>query len=80
MRRLNDFARRNAWRIPATSSTVGATDTQDAMLGLDGRMLAETGDKVPDPAKPEEAPPPARMFYAAYFKKAPGRIRESSQN
>src|ERR1700704_2827474 len=57
------------YRAVAGNLTVGATDTQDAMLGLDGQMLPDTGDKMPDPAKPEEAPPTARMFYAAYFKK-----------
>jgi carboxypeptidase C (cathepsin A) len=58
-----------AYRAVAGTLTVGATDTQDALLGLDGQVLPETGEKIPDPAKPEEAPPTARMFYAAYFKK-----------
>ncbi len=44
------------------------------MLGLDGKLLADTGMNPPDPAKPEDAPATARMFYAAYFAKdaAPG--------
>jgi carboxypeptidase C (cathepsin A) len=64
------------YRALAGTLTVGATDTQDATLGLDGQMLAETGDKMPDPAKPEEAPPTARMFYTVYFKKgAPSETR-----
>lgn len=58
-----------AYRAVAGTLTVGATDAQDAMLGLDGKMLPDTGEKMPDPAKPEDAPPTARMFYAAYFKK-----------
>jgi carboxypeptidase C (cathepsin A) len=58
-----------AYRAVAGTLTVGATDVEDAMLGLDGRLLPDTGEKPPDPAKPEEAPPTARMFYVAYFKK-----------
>ena len=54
---------------------MGSTDEQDAMLGLDGKMLPETGEKPPDPDKPEEAPATARMFYVAYFKKNPGAVR-----
>ncbi len=58
------------YRAVAGTLTVGATDSQDAMLGPDGQLLPETGEKLPDPAKPEEAPPTARMFYTAYFKKS----------
>jgi len=57
-----------AYRAVAGTLTVGATDAQDATLGLDGRLLPDTGEKPPDPTKPEEAPPTARMFYVAYFK------------
>jgi carboxypeptidase C (cathepsin A) len=39
------------------------------MLGMDGKLLPDIGEKIPDPAKPEEAPPTARMFFTAYFKK-----------
>src|SRR5258708_38227388 len=45
------------------------------MLGLDGKMLPGTGEKPPDPEKPEEAPATARMFYVAYFKKNAGTVR-----
>ena len=38
------------------------------MLGFDGKPLPDTGEKLPDPSKPEEAPATARMFYVAYFK------------
>jgi carboxypeptidase C (cathepsin A) len=64
-----------AYKAIAGTLTVGSTDTQDAMLGLDGKMLPDTGEKTPDPEKPEEAPATARIFYVAYFKKdaAPGR-------
>ena len=58
-----------AYRAVAGTITVGATEQQDALLGLDGKMLADTGEKIPDVTKPEEAPAEARMFYTAYFKK-----------
>ena len=58
-----------AYKAVAGTITVGATDAQDALLGLDGKMLADTGVNVPDAAKPEDAPATARMFYTAYFKK-----------
>jgi carboxypeptidase C (cathepsin A) len=57
-----------AYRAVAGTLTVGATDPQDALLGLDGRLLPDTGEKPLDPTKPEEAPPTARMFYVAYLK------------
>jgi len=57
-----------AYHVVAGTLTVGATDIQDAMLALDGKVLPDMGEKMPDPAKPEEAPPIARIFYAAYFK------------
>jgi carboxypeptidase C (cathepsin A) len=53
----------------AGTLTVGSSDSQDAMLGMDGKMLPDTGEKAPDPDKPEEAPATSRMFYVAYFKK-----------
>ena len=58
-----------AYKAVAGTITVGATDAQDALLGLDGKMLADTGVNAPDAAKPEDAPATARMFYTAYFKK-----------
>jgi carboxypeptidase C (cathepsin A) len=65
-----------AYKAVAGTLTVGATDQQDALLGLDGKMLSDTGVNAPDAAKPEDAPATARMFYAAYFKKgAPSEIR-----
>ncbi len=69
-----------AYRAVAGTLTVGSTDVQDAMLGLDGKWLPDTGEKFPgtpekSPEKPDDAPATARMFYTAYFKKdaAPGR-------
>ncbi len=57
------------YRAVAGTLTVGATDQQDATLGFDGRLLPDSGEKAPDKDKPEDAPPTARIFYAAYFKK-----------
>ncbi len=69
-----------AYTAVAGTLTVASTDIQDAMLGLDGKWLPDTGEKFPgtpekSPEKPEDAPATARMFYTAYFKKdaAPGR-------
>jgi carboxypeptidase C (cathepsin A) len=64
-----------AYKAVAGTLTVGSTDSQDAMLDLDGKMLPGTGEKTPDPEKPEEAPATARMFYVAYFKKDAGTNR-----
>jgi carboxypeptidase C (cathepsin A) len=64
-----------AYKAVAGTLTVGSTDGQDVMLGLDGKMLPGTGEKAPDPDKPEEATATARMFYVAYFKKDAGAVR-----
>ena len=58
------------YRAVAGILTVGSTDSYDAMLGLDGKQLPDSGMRAPDKDKPEEAPAVARMFYTAYFKKA----------
>ncbi len=49
--------------------TVGATDTQDAQLGLDGKP--EPGSQLAnsEPKDAKDASPVARMSYVAYFKK-----------
>lgn len=57
------------YRAVAGTLTVGATDQQDATLGLDGKLLPDSGEKTPDKDKPEDAPATARIFYTAYFKK-----------
>ena len=63
-----------AYRAIAGTITVGATDPQDATLGFDGKPLPDSGIKLPENAA--EAPPTARMFYAAYFRKdAPASTR-----
>ena len=54
-----------AYRAVAGTITVGGTDPQDATLGFDGKPLVDSGIKADAP----DAPPTARMFYAAYFKK-----------
>lgn len=65
-----------AYRAVAGTLTVGATDSYDAMLGIDGKLLPDAGIKAPDREKPEDAPATARLFYAAYFKKAAsGEVR-----
>jgi carboxypeptidase C (cathepsin A) len=56
-----------AYRAVAGTLTVGATDNQDSMIGLDGKYLPDAGMDLPP--KPEDQPPTARIFYAAYFKK-----------
>ena len=63
-----------AYTAVAGTITVGGTDTFDAMLGLDGKVLADSGMNPLDVTKPEDAPATARMFYTAYFAKgsAPG--------
>jgi carboxypeptidase C (cathepsin A) len=58
-----------AYKAIAGTITVGGTDAFDTALGLDGQFLPESGLTPPDPAKPEDAPATATMFYAAYFKK-----------
>ena len=58
-----------AYRAVAGTLTVGATNSQDALLGLDGKLLPDSGEKAPE--KIEDAAPTARIFYTAYFKKAP---------
>jgi carboxypeptidase C (cathepsin A) len=58
-----------AYKAVAGTITVGSTDAYDAMLGADGQLLPDASISPPDPAKPEEPPARARMFYAAYFRK-----------
>jgi carboxypeptidase C (cathepsin A) len=56
-----------AYKAIAGFITVGSSDAQDAMLGLDGKLLPDSG--VEPPAKAEDAPATSRMFYTAYFAK-----------
>ena len=58
----------------AGTLTVGATNSQDALIGLDGKWLPDAGDLANE--KPSDAPATARIFYTAYFKKgAPSQTR-----
>ena len=56
-----------AFRTVAGMLTVGATDSQDATLGLDGKLLPGSGVELP--AKPEDRPATSHIFYTAYFAK-----------
>ena len=67
--------KRMEYTAVAGTITVGYSDTFDAMLGLDGKLLPSSGMNPPDAAKPEEAPATARMFYTAYFRKDAGPNR-----
>ncbi len=58
-----------AYTAIAGTLTVGATDAQDAQLGLDGKAQANTQLSLNEPKEAKDAPPVARMFYVAYFKK-----------
>ncbi len=53
----------------AGTITVGATDTQDAQLGMDGKPEPGSELAISEPKDPKDASPVARMFYVAYFKK-----------
>jgi carboxypeptidase C (cathepsin A) len=53
----------------AGTITVGATDVQDAQLGLDGKPEPGSQLALNEPKEPKDAPPTARMSYFAYFKK-----------
>ncbi len=49
--------------------TVGATDTQDAQLGIDGKPQPGSQLANSEPKEAKDATPIARMSYVAYFKK-----------
>jgi carboxypeptidase C (cathepsin A) len=49
--------------------TVGANDTQDAQLGMDGKPQAGSQLANSEPKEAKDASPTARMSYVAYFKK-----------
>lgn len=55
------------YRAVAGMLTVGSSDKQDAMIGLDGKYLPDSGMDLPP--KAEEQPATARIFYTAYFAK-----------
>ncbi len=58
-----------AYNAIAGIITVGATDAQDAQLGVDGKPEPGSQLALNEPKDPKDEPPVARMFYVAYFKK-----------
>jgi carboxypeptidase C (cathepsin A) len=58
-----------AYNAIAGTITVGATDGQDAQLGMDGKPQADSQLALAAPKEAKDADPTARMFYVAYFKK-----------
>ena len=58
-----------AYTAVAGTITVGATDAQDAQLGLDGKPQPGSQLALNEPKDPKDAAPIARIFYVAYFKK-----------
>lgn len=58
-----------AYTAVAGTLTVGATDEQDAQLGLDGKPQENSQLALNAPKEAKDAPATARMFYVAYFKK-----------
>jgi carboxypeptidase C (cathepsin A) len=53
----------------AGTITVGATDTQDAQLGADGKPQPGSQLALSEPKDGKNTSPVATMFYVAYFKK-----------
>ena len=66
---LNAGGMHISYTAVAGTITVGATDAQDAQLGLDGRPQPGSQLALSEPKEPADAAPVARMFYVAYFKK-----------
>ncbi len=58
-----------AYTAIAGTLTVGATDEQDAQLGLDGKPQPGSQLAASQPKDLKDASPAAQMFYVAYFKK-----------
>ena len=58
-----------AYTAIAGTLTVGATDAQDAQLGLDGKPQPGSQLALSEPKDPKDASPVARMSYVAYLKK-----------
>ncbi len=61
--------RQITYHAVAGTITVGATDDQDAQLGLDGKPLPGSQLALSAPKEPADVPPVARMFYVAYSQK-----------
>jgi carboxypeptidase C (cathepsin A) len=66
---VNVGGQRIAYTAITGTLTVGATDVEDAQLGLDGKPQPGSDLALSAPKEPKDAAPVARMFYVAYFKK-----------
>ncbi len=66
---VNAGGRHIAYNAIAGTITVGASDTQDAQLGMDGKPQADSQLSLTAPKEAKDAEPTAHMFYVAYFKK-----------
>jgi carboxypeptidase C (cathepsin A) len=58
-----------AYTAIAGTLTVGATDVDDAQLGMDGKPQAGSQLANAEPKEAKDASPMAHIFYVAYFKK-----------
>ena len=58
-----------AYTAVAGTITVGATDVEDAQLGVDGKPEAGSELALSAPKEAKDAEPVAKIFYVAYFKK-----------
>ena len=66
---LNAGSQHISYNAIVGTLTVGATDTQDAQLGLDGKPQSGSQLANSEPKEAKDASPVARMSYVAYFKK-----------
>ena len=66
---VNAGGKHISYNAIAGTLTVGATDPQDAQLGMDGKPQAGSQLEIAAPKEAKDADPTARMFYVAYFKK-----------
>jgi carboxypeptidase C (cathepsin A) len=58
-----------AYTAVAGTLTVGATDAEDAQIGMDGKPEPGSQLALNEPKEPKDAAPTAKIFYVAYFKK-----------
>ncbi len=58
-----------AYTAVAGTLTVGATDVDDAQIGMDGKPEPGSQLALNEPKEPKDAAPTAKIFYVAYFKK-----------
>ncbi|HEY0786902.1 MAG TPA: peptidase S10, partial [Acidobacteriaceae bacterium] len=65
---VNVGGQRIAYQAVVGTITVGSTDAQDALLGLDGKPVPGMEGDIKEVKDATEAPATARMSYVAYFK------------